>query len=108
LRRAFPRAEIIEAESAEKGLAVLADRPVSLVITDQKMMSMDGLTFIRTIRASDRGNPTIPIIMIQRRTNLSPPLCNPEPIISSETATGKKSPISPRDSSTPTLLVKLE
>jgi CheY-like chemotaxis protein len=51
LRRSLRREgwEIQTASSGEEGLALLAERAVSLVVSDQKMPGMGGLEFLRRV-----------------------------------------------------------
>ena len=62
---AFGCAEVIEADTVDRALDVLASRPVDLVITDWKMQPRDGLDFVRTLRRKPTS-PTafIPVIML--------------------------------------------
>lgn len=62
---AFGCAQVIEADTVDRALDVLASRPVDLVITDWKMQPRDGLDFVRTLRRQP-ASPTafIPVIML--------------------------------------------
>ncbi|MEP3122318.1 MULTISPECIES: response regulator [Alphaproteobacteria] len=62
---AFGCAQVIEADTVDRALDVLASRPVDLVITDWKMRPRDGLDFVRTLRRKP-ASPTafIPVIML--------------------------------------------
>lgn len=42
--------ECLEAASAEAALAILGERPVTVVLSDVRMPRMDGLTFLREVR----------------------------------------------------------
>jgi two-component system, chemotaxis family, chemotaxis protein CheY len=57
------RQSIIEAEDASRALQLLNVVPVSVVIADINMPGMDGITFVREVRASTkppvRGVPVI-------------------------------------------------
>lgn len=53
--------DIFEAGDGIEGLSVLADKKVDLVLSDINMPNMDGLEFIKQIRAN--GN-SVPIVMI--------------------------------------------
>ena len=55
--------EILEAGDGKEALEVLANNDVDLIITDWNMPVMDGLTFVKTIRANAEYNDT-PIIMV--------------------------------------------
>lgn len=54
-----------KSETVSEALALLADRPVDLVITDWHMEPMDGMQFVRRLRTDpDSPNPYVPIIML--------------------------------------------
>lgn len=55
--------EIIEAVDGMDGLDKAKTRPVSLVLTDQNMPRMDGLTLIKNLRALPQYKST-PILML--------------------------------------------
>jgi len=52
---------IAVAESGEKALEILESRPVSLVLTDIKMPSMDGLTLTMEMK---ENYPQIPVVVM--------------------------------------------
>jgi len=52
-----------EAGSGVEGLDVLKARPVDLILSDINMPAMDGLEFLRQIRAQNLA-PGIPVVMI--------------------------------------------
>ncbi len=52
-----------EAGSGTEGLEVLKSTPVDLILSDINMPSMDGLEFLRQIRAQ-RLAPDVPVVMI--------------------------------------------
>jgi two-component system, chemotaxis family, chemotaxis protein CheY len=52
-----------EAGSGTEGLEVLRAKPVDLIMSDINMPSMDGLEFLRQIRAQNLA-PGVPVIMI--------------------------------------------
>jgi len=52
-----------EAGSGTEGLEVLKDRTVDLILSDINMPSMDGLEFVRQIRAQNLA-PGVPVVMI--------------------------------------------
>lgn len=57
--------EFLDAEDAERALRVLRLVPVSLVIVDLKMPKMDGLAFLKNLRASDLpALRRVPVIMV--------------------------------------------
>lgn len=55
--------DVIEAIDGQDALDKLGDRHVDLVLTDQNMPRMDGLTLIRELRGVDRFKRT-PILML--------------------------------------------
>ncbi|WP_035587621.1 response regulator [Hippea jasoniae] len=55
--------EILEAENGKEALDILQQNPVDLIITDWNMPVMDGLTFVKKIRA-DHKFDDVPIIMV--------------------------------------------
>jgi two-component system, chemotaxis family, chemotaxis protein CheY len=52
-----------EAGSGTEGLEVLKDKQVDLILSDINMPSMDGLEFLRQIRAQNLA-PGVPVVMI--------------------------------------------
>jgi CheY-like chemotaxis protein len=61
-------ATMIEAESAEQGLALLGEEAVDMVLVDLRMPGMDGLTAIRHIRARADAKGALPIIVVTADT----------------------------------------
>ncbi len=55
--------DVIEAADGNAGLAQAKNNSVSLVLTDQNMPSMDGLTLIKSLRALPNYKAT-PILML--------------------------------------------
>jgi two-component system, chemotaxis family, chemotaxis protein CheY len=55
--------EFAEAGNGTEGLAELAKSPVDMVITDWNMPVMNGLEFVRAIRASAAGKD-VPVLMV--------------------------------------------
>jgi two-component system chemotaxis response regulator CheY len=55
--------EVIEAVDGQDALAKLGDRDVDLVLTDQNMPRMDGLSLIRQLRGLSRFRST-PILVL--------------------------------------------
>jgi two-component system chemotaxis response regulator CheY len=55
--------EVIEAIDGQDALDKLGDRQVDLVLTDQNMPRMDGLTLIRQLRVQDRFK-RVPILVL--------------------------------------------
>lgn len=53
--------DIFEAGDGIEGLSVLSEKNVNLILSDINMPNMDGLEFIKQVRAN--GN-TVPIVMI--------------------------------------------
>jgi two-component system chemotaxis response regulator CheY len=54
---------VYEAGSGVEGLDVLKTKPVDLILSDINMPSMDGLEFLRQIKAQNLA-PNIPVVMI--------------------------------------------
>ena len=54
---------VYEAGSGIEGLDVLRAKPVDLILSDINMPSMDGLEFLRQIRAQNLA-PGVPVVMI--------------------------------------------
>jgi two-component system, NtrC family, response regulator len=52
---------VLTSESAEKGLDIVSENDLDVVITDMKMPGMDGMTFLERIHIQD---PDLPIIMM--------------------------------------------
>ncbi len=52
-----------EAGSGSEGLELLKAKPVDLILSDINMPSMDGLEFLRQIRAQSLA-PGVPVVMI--------------------------------------------
>ncbi|MEZ0231342.1 MAG: response regulator [Methylophilaceae bacterium] len=55
--------QVIEAVDGQDGLNKAKDQIVDLVLTDQNMPNMDGLTLIKSLRALDTYK-TVPILML--------------------------------------------
>ncbi len=53
--------DVIEAADGQAALALLADSPVHLIVSDMQMPHLDGIAFARQLRES--GNQT-PIVML--------------------------------------------
>jgi CheY-like chemotaxis protein len=60
LRKRFPQAEMLEEESAVAALVHVQTRRLELIVSDNSMMELSGLSFIRKIRQVD---PRVPIIL---------------------------------------------
>ena len=54
---------VLEAGSGTEGLEVLRTRQVDLILTDINMPMMDGLEFLRQLRAQNLA-PGVPVVMI--------------------------------------------
>lgn len=54
---------VLEAGSGTEGLELLKTREVDLILSDINMPSMDGLEFLRQIRAQNLA-PGVPVVMI--------------------------------------------
>ena len=57
-------AELVEAEDAEIGLAMVEQHVFDVVLMDLRMPGMDGMTAIRHIRDRDDAKRGLPIIVI--------------------------------------------
>ena len=55
--------EVVEAEDGQDGLEMARLGPVNLVLTDQNMPRMDGLTLVKSLRALPEYK-TAPILML--------------------------------------------
>lgn len=55
--------KVIEAGSGTEGLEILKNHSVQLILSDINMPSMDGLEFLRQIRAQNLA-PGVPVVMI--------------------------------------------
>jgi two-component system chemotaxis response regulator CheY len=55
--------EVIEAADGQEGLDKAKNKTVDLVLTDQNMPRMDGITLIKTLRAMP-SYKTVPILML--------------------------------------------
>lgn len=55
--------DIVEAANGREGIDRLTDGPVDLVITDWNMPEMNGIEFIRSLRASE-GTRQLPVLMV--------------------------------------------
>ena len=54
---------VYEAVNGAEGLDLLKSKPVDLILSDINMPSMDGLEFLRQIRAQNLA-PGVPVVMI--------------------------------------------
>jgi CheY-like chemotaxis protein len=59
---------MVEAESAEIGLALIDAHEFDLLLVDLRMAGMDGLTAIGLIRARDDARARLPIIVVTADT----------------------------------------
>ena len=55
--------QVVEAEDGEKGLDILQNQPVELIISDVMMENLDGFGFIERVRM-DPATSTIPFIFV--------------------------------------------
>ena len=53
--------DVLVAEDGEKGLEILRENHIDLVVTDLKMPKMDGMQLLRSALELD---PTLPVVMI--------------------------------------------
>lgn len=63
-------ASMVEAESAEAGLATLDAQDFDMLLIDLRMPGMDGITAIQHIRARPDAKASVPIIVITADTAL--------------------------------------
>jgi CheY-like chemotaxis protein len=61
-------ATVVAATSAEEALALVADQPVDLLVTDVRMGGMDGLELLRTLRRTGKW-PTAGALVISGETD---------------------------------------
>ncbi len=61
-------ATMTEAESAEVGLQLIAERDFDMALVDLRMPGMDGITAIQRIRARGDGKAKLPIIVVTADT----------------------------------------
>ncbi len=57
-------AEMVEADSAEAGLAILDTEEFDMLLVDLRMPGMDGITAIRHIRARGDAKAQLPVIVV--------------------------------------------
>lgn len=55
--------EIVEAGNGREGIDKLNEGPVDMIITDWNMPEMNGIEFIRTLRAME-GKQQLPVLMV--------------------------------------------
>ncbi|HME58951.1 MAG TPA: response regulator [Terracidiphilus sp.] len=60
---------IFEAGSGSEGLDLLKTQPVDLIISDINMPTMDGLEFLRQLRAQKLA-PDVPVVMITTESSM--------------------------------------
>jgi two-component system, chemotaxis family, chemotaxis protein CheY len=64
LRQAGLELQVVhEAGSGVEGLEILKSKPVDLILSDINMPAMDGLEFLRQLRAQNLA-PGVPVVMI--------------------------------------------
>lgn len=55
--------DVIEAGNGREGIEKVNEGPVDLIITDWNMPEMNGIEFVRALRAMD-GKQTVPVLMV--------------------------------------------
>lgn len=60
--------DVLQAEDGQKGLEMLQREAVDVVITDINMPVMDGIEFIRQVRATGQHN-SLPILILTTETS---------------------------------------
>jgi len=60
--------EVLQAEDGKQGLDILRNEPVDVVITDINMPVMDGIQFIKEVRASGLYQ-SLPILILTTETS---------------------------------------
>jgi two-component system chemotaxis response regulator CheY len=63
LERGIPETDILEAEDGKVALEMARSKPVGLFLVDWNMPNLNGLEFVRALRAMDAYRTT-PIVMI--------------------------------------------
>lgn len=61
-------ASMVEAESAEIGLRLIAEQDFAMALVDLRMPGMDGISAIREIRARTDGKARLPVIVVTADT----------------------------------------
>lgn len=62
--------DFVEASDGMEGLAALANQPFALVIADVRMPKLDGIGFVRTIRASPAPFRHVPVVLLSSAREL--------------------------------------
>lgn len=55
--------DVVEAGNGREGIDKISQGPVDLIITDWNMPEMNGIEFVRALRAMD-GQQTVPVLMV--------------------------------------------
>lgn len=62
--------EFLEADSAERGISVLGVMPVDLVIADVKLPGMNGIDFVKRVRAHELPRVRkVPLVLLTGQTS---------------------------------------
>lgn len=62
--------EFLEADTAERGMSVLGIMPVDLVIADVKLPGMNGIDFVKRVRAHDLEHVRkVPLVLLTGQTS---------------------------------------
>lgn len=62
--------DFVEAADGMEGLAALANQTFALVIADVRMPKLDGIGFVRTIRASPASFRHVPVVLLSSARDL--------------------------------------
>jgi CheY-like chemotaxis protein len=64
LLRAFGFVRIRTANDGEQALRMIADYPADIIVTDLKMPNLDGISFVRRLRALPGDEAMTPVVMV--------------------------------------------
>lgn len=61
LKQAIPSVRVVTASNGKEGLAALAQNPVDLIVSDQRMPEMDGVAFLAL---AAKSAPSVPRVLL--------------------------------------------